>query len=278
MSLPGCSACLEYELAKASRPNTRFHGLPSRVQWSNARRLIAGIQHTMRHEHRDRLPVPTHDEFQKAVIDQTEIVACSGRKEGPSAALYMALNSGHTATVRVDVVGAVDLVATFKPLFPGCDTSPASPAPTENGIGVQAGNKAQNNSARREPSLNPNRPPHLQPRRYPSACGWRHHAGRARQHRSNAVEPYDLHDSFCHPRRATLQSLSVLRPLLSPTAPAAVPPQSPVGRRRGQPARPTTSRLTPTKAHRAYAAVGDSGKNWCAPRRRDRCDGRQIEA
>jgi hypothetical protein len=57
----------------------------------------------------------------------------------------MALNSGHTATVCVDVLSAVTLVATLKAMFPGCDTPPASPAivtQVENGIGVQAGHQS----------------------------------------------------------------------------------------------------------------------------------------
>jgi hypothetical protein len=99
----------------------------------------------MRRGHGDRIPIPTHDEFQKAVVSESELVACSGRREGPLAALCMALNSGHTATVCVDVLGAVNLVATLKVLFPGCDTPTASPAiltQIENGIGVQAGHQS----------------------------------------------------------------------------------------------------------------------------------------
>jgi hypothetical protein len=68
------------------------------------------------------LPIPTQGEFQQAVIDECEIVACSGLKEGPLAALTMALNSGHTATVCVDVLSAVILVDTLKAMFPGCDS------------------------------------------------------------------------------------------------------------------------------------------------------------
>jgi hypothetical protein len=64
--------------------------------------------------HGERLPIPTHDDFQRAVVAESEIVACSGRREGPLGALCMALNSGHTATVCVDVLGVVNLVATLK--------------------------------------------------------------------------------------------------------------------------------------------------------------------
>lgn len=99
----------------------------------------------MRRGQGDRLPFPTHDEFQNAVVSELEIVACSGRREGPLGALCMALNSGHTATVCVDVLSAVTLVATLKAMFPGCDTPPASPAivtQVENGIGVQAGHQS----------------------------------------------------------------------------------------------------------------------------------------
>ena len=99
----------------------------------------------MRRGQGDRLPIPTQDEFQQAVLNDSEIVACSGRKEGPLAALCVALNTGATATVSVDELGAVYLVATLKALFPGCDTPTASPAvltPIENGIGVQAGHQS----------------------------------------------------------------------------------------------------------------------------------------
>jgi hypothetical protein len=78
-------------------------------------------------------------------VNESEIVACSDRREGPLAALCMALNSGHTATVCVDELSAVNLVATLKALFPGCDTPTASPAiltQIENGIGVQAGHQS----------------------------------------------------------------------------------------------------------------------------------------
>ena len=100
----------------------------------------------MRRGHGDRLPIPTHDEFQKAVVNETQLVACSGRREGSLAALCMALNSGHTATVCVDMLGAVRLVATLNAMFPGCDTPTASPAiltQIENGIGVQAGHQSR---------------------------------------------------------------------------------------------------------------------------------------
>jgi hypothetical protein len=99
----------------------------------------------MRRGQGDRLPIPTEDEFEKAVVSESEIVACSGRREGPLAALCMALNSGHTATVCVDELSAVQLVAALKALFPGCDTPPASPAvltEIENGIGVQVGHQS----------------------------------------------------------------------------------------------------------------------------------------
>jgi hypothetical protein len=92
-----------------------------------------------------RLPIPTHDEFQKAVVGELEIVACAGRREGPLGALCMALNSGHTATVCIDTLSAVRLVATLKVMFPGCDTPAASPTiatAIENGIGVQAGHQS----------------------------------------------------------------------------------------------------------------------------------------
>ncbi len=62
----------------------------------------------MRRGQGDRLPIPTHVEFEKAVVSEGEIVACSGRKEGPLAALCMALNNSYTATVCVDELGAVN--------------------------------------------------------------------------------------------------------------------------------------------------------------------------
>ena len=43
---------------------------------------------------------------------------------------------------------------------------------------------------------------------------------------SKAAASYDLHDSFCHPSRITLQLLSVLRPPPVPNQPP--PPSSPV--------------------------------------------------
>ena len=57
----------------------------------------------------------------------------------------MALDTGHTATVCVDTLSAVRLVATLKVMFPGCDAPPASGAVVteiENGIGVQAGHQS----------------------------------------------------------------------------------------------------------------------------------------
>jgi hypothetical protein len=64
----------------------------------------------------------------KTRLSELEIVACSGRREGPLGALCMDLNSGHTATVCVNVLSAVTLVATLKAMFPGSDTPPTSPA------------------------------------------------------------------------------------------------------------------------------------------------------
>jgi hypothetical protein len=99
----------------------------------------------MRRGQGSRLPIPTHDEFQKAVLGDCEIVACAGRREGPLGALCMALNSGHTATVCVDLLSAVTIVATLKKMFPECDKPMASPAivtEVENGIGVQAGHQS----------------------------------------------------------------------------------------------------------------------------------------
>jgi hypothetical protein len=99
----------------------------------------------MRRGQGGRLPIPTHDEFAKAVVDDSVIVACAGRREGPLGALCMALDTGHTAMVCVDTLSAVRLVATLKAMFPGCDTPTASPAivtPIENGIGVQAGHQS----------------------------------------------------------------------------------------------------------------------------------------
>jgi hypothetical protein len=96
----------------------------------------------MRRGHGNRMPVPTKEEFERAVIEDLEIVACSALKPGPIAALAMALNAGHTATVCVDELSAVLLVATLKALFPGCDSPLGSPAiitKTENGLAVQAG-------------------------------------------------------------------------------------------------------------------------------------------
>lgn len=93
-----------------------------------------------------RLPIPTHDEFAKVVVEDSVIVACAGRREGPLAALCMALETGYTATVCVNTLSAVQLVATLKAMFPGCDTPPASPAivtQIENGIGVQAGHQSE---------------------------------------------------------------------------------------------------------------------------------------
>jgi hypothetical protein len=96
----------------------------------------------MRRGQGERMPVPTKAEFEQAVIDDCEIVACSALKSGPIAALAMALNNGGTATVCVTELGAVRLVATLKALFPGCDSPPGSPTiitKTEDGIAVQAG-------------------------------------------------------------------------------------------------------------------------------------------
>jgi len=96
----------------------------------------------MRRGQGGRLPVPTTAEFTQAVIEECEIVACSGLKQGPLAAMKLALNSGHTATVCVDVLSAVILVQSLKALFSGCDTPPASPATitkTDTGIAIQAG-------------------------------------------------------------------------------------------------------------------------------------------
>lgn len=96
----------------------------------------------MRRGQGGRLPVPRKAEFEKVVIEDAEIVACSALRSGPLAALAMALNNGGTATVCVDELSAVILVATLKALFPSCESPPASPAivtRTENGIAVQAG-------------------------------------------------------------------------------------------------------------------------------------------
>lgn len=99
----------------------------------------------MRRGQGGRLPIPTQEEFKRVVVGESEIVACSGRRKGPLGALCMALNRGHTATVCVDELSAVILVATLKAMFPGCDKPVASLAivtQIENGIGVQAGHQS----------------------------------------------------------------------------------------------------------------------------------------
>jgi hypothetical protein len=100
---------------------------------------------TMRRGQGGRLSIPTEAELQQAVIKESEIVACSGLRQGPLAVMKLALNTLYTATVCVDVHSAVILVATLKELFPGCDSPQASPAivtRTDNGIAVQAGHQS----------------------------------------------------------------------------------------------------------------------------------------
>ncbi len=87
------------------------------------------------------------NEWQKVVLNESEIVACSGRLEGPLGAMCMALNNGMNATVCVDVLSAVTIVATLKAMFPGCDTPPggggAVKTQLESGfVGVQAGHQS----------------------------------------------------------------------------------------------------------------------------------------
>jgi hypothetical protein len=104
----------------------------------------------MRRGQGGRMPIPTKQQFEKAVLDDSEIVACSALKPGPIAALAMSLDNGGTATVCVTELGAVNLVATLKALFPGCDSPPGSPAiitKTEEGIAVQAGHMSDDEQA-----------------------------------------------------------------------------------------------------------------------------------
>jgi hypothetical protein len=99
----------------------------------------------MRRGQGGRLPIPTVAELQKAIIDESMIVACSGLRQGPLAIMKLALNTLHTADVCVDSHSATILVAGLKALFPGCDTAPGSPAivtQTESGVAVQAGHQS----------------------------------------------------------------------------------------------------------------------------------------
>lgn len=57
----------------------------------------------MRRGQGGRPPIPTHEEWQKVVLIESEVVACSGRLDGALGAMCMALNNGMTATVCVDV-------------------------------------------------------------------------------------------------------------------------------------------------------------------------------
>jgi hypothetical protein len=99
----------------------------------------------MRRGQGGRLPIPTVEELQQAIIAENQIVACAGRRQGPLAVMTLALNTMEKATVCVDTLSAVILVATLKELFPGCDTPPGSPAiVTRTGaeITVQAGHQS----------------------------------------------------------------------------------------------------------------------------------------
>jgi hypothetical protein len=102
----------------------------------------------MRRGNGGRLPVPTLREFEQACVSDSEIVACSGLRRGPLAALSMALNNRHTATVCLDELSAVHLVAAVTALFPSAISPNASPAltnKTADGIEVQVGHQSTEN-------------------------------------------------------------------------------------------------------------------------------------
>jgi hypothetical protein len=89
-----------------------------------------------------RVPVPSLTELMKAAAEGREIVALSGLKHGPLAALTLSLLNGGTATVYMDELGAHILFESVKALFPNIGSSPASPVritKTETGMEIQAG-------------------------------------------------------------------------------------------------------------------------------------------
>ena len=163
---PTWCASIDLSRVLSRRRHYRRHGLDAksangravagRFFFGNVRAMVAIYGRSagariMRRGQGSRLPIPTHDEFNNTVIGHnpilgdTEIVACAGRREGKFGALSMALSNGLTATVCVDLLSAVIIVATLKEMFPNCDKSVASPAivtQVDNGIGVQAGHQS----------------------------------------------------------------------------------------------------------------------------------------
>jgi hypothetical protein len=96
-----------------------------------------------RHGQGGHLPIPTLEDLKSAIAEEREMVACSALKHGPLAAVTLALDSGATATVCLDELGAHYLSEALKHLFPAvASTPPASPvkvAKTDDGFGIQVG-------------------------------------------------------------------------------------------------------------------------------------------
>jgi hypothetical protein len=96
----------------------------------------------MRRGQGGRVPVPSLTELMKAADEGREIVALSGLKHGPLAALTLSHHNSGTATVYMDEHRAHILFESVKTLFPNIGSPPASPVivtKTETGMEIQAG-------------------------------------------------------------------------------------------------------------------------------------------
>lgn len=96
----------------------------------------------MRRGQGDRVPIPTTADLSEAISLDREIVACSGKRFGPLIALTVAFHNADKSTVCLNEYAALCLLGALKALFPGIESSPASPARvrgTEGDVEVQCG-------------------------------------------------------------------------------------------------------------------------------------------
>jgi hypothetical protein len=100
----------------------------------------------MRRGQGERVPIPTIEDLEHAIMGEMEMAACSGLRHGPLAVMTLALNSTATATVCVDELSALHMCEALKALFPNIATPVASPAKVtrlDNGdVAVQVGHQS----------------------------------------------------------------------------------------------------------------------------------------
>jgi hypothetical protein len=87
-----------------------------------------------------RVPYPSEDEINAAIVQDHAIAACSGVPCAVGKAMKFAFRNGDTSTVVVDHTGALALVSALLVLFPDIQSSPGFHAVARvEGQNVKAG-------------------------------------------------------------------------------------------------------------------------------------------